>query len=104
MTELQRNGFQLGNSKFTLLGKVRNLALDGGSATGIFTMKLNYTINYQLLNAENNSVLLDRDYSASKYTNLASDYEIVENINKLFYSGYDKFINDYDVRKIIEKK
>lgn len=104
LVELQRNGFQLGNAKFTLSGKVKNLALNSGSSTGMFTMKINYTINYQLLNTENNTIILNRDYSASKYTNIVSDYEIAETINKLFHAGYDKFINDYDVRKILERK
>ncbi len=97
--ELKRNGIQLNNSDITLVGKVKDISIQIDS-----DVRLAYKINYQLINYKNNSILLDKNYSSNRYLHTLTDQEFVENINKLIYLGYEKFITDPEVTQILITK
>ncbi|QLB21270.1 hypothetical protein A6B43_06935 [Vespertiliibacter pulmonis] len=100
--ELHHSGVDLGNGKITLEGKVKKFKVDD---IGINVDWL-YQINYKILKSKDNSVLLDKDYTATMRTSkfIASLSEVSAFINKILSLGFDKFINDYDARKAFEQK
>ncbi len=101
--ELERNGVNLGNGKITILGRIKEFKVDDLG----YSADWSYIINYQLVEVATGGILLDKDYSAtpkrvSKFT--LTLQKLIDDVNAMIYSGYEKFINDYDVRKILIEK
>lgn len=99
--ELRHSGVNLGNGNITLEGKIKKFEADdlGSSIDWV------YKINYKILKSRDNSVLLDKDYTATMSTPKFVPLSTLSTfINKILSLGFDKFINDYDARKAFEQK
>ncbi|VEG70398.1 Uncharacterised protein [[Pasteurella] aerogenes] len=100
--ELEKTGIKLGDANIKLSGVVKEFKMDDLG----YSVDWSYKINYTLTSLKTSSVLLSKDYVAdTKKTGkfgLPMDY--ANAANDMILSGYNKFITDPDVRKILEKK
>ncbi|MDG6882165.1 Uncharacterised protein [Phocoenobacter uteri] len=99
--ELERSGVEFGKGNLTIVGKIKKFKADDLG----FNVDWNYTINYKIID-QNSTIKLDKDYMAdplrvSKFT--ITLQSIINDVNKLIYSGYKKFIDDPDVKILLSK-
>lgn len=100
--ELHHSGVILDSDKKTLDVQIKKFKIDDlGYSVDWF-----YTVSYKIIEHKTNLVLLDKEYSSTMTTSksVTSLAEISNMINKLVASNFEKFINDYDARKALEKK
>ena len=99
--ELEK-GITLGNSNVKLSGIVKEFKMDDLG----YSVDWTYIINYTLTDKRTAATLLSKDYSADKKKTgkfgLPIDY--ANAANDMILSGYNKFITDPDVRRVLEKK
>ena len=100
--ELEKTGITLGNSNVKLSGTVKEFKMDDLG----YSVDWTYIINYTITDKRTAATLLSKDYSADKKKTgkfgLPIDY--ANAANDMILSGYNKFITDPDVRKVLEKK
>lgn len=101
--ELERTGIKLGDAKYTVVGRVKEFKMDDLG----FDITYSYLINYKLINSGNSSIVLDKDYRAEpkmvKKLSLTLN-SLINDLNGMIYSGYQKFISDNEVRKLLSLK
>lgn len=99
--ELKKTGITFDNANLKLIGIIKEFKLDDLGVGVDFT----YIINYKLIDIKTSNVLLDKEYLGDKMrgTN-AVPIDLPNAVNDMIASGYNKFITDPDVRKILEKK
>ncbi|WP_424405517.1 integrase [Pasteurella sp. PK-2025] len=100
--ELRHSGIALDGDKKTLEVKIKKFKMDDlGYSVDWF-----YTVNYNIIDNKSNRSLLDKEYTSTMRTTkfVTSLAEIGNILNKVVASNFDKFINDYDARKALEKK
>lgn len=99
--ELKKTGITFDSGNLKLTGIIKEFKLDDLGLGVDFT----YIINYKLIDINTSNVLLDKEYLGDKMrgTN-AVPIDLPNAVNDMIASGYNKFITDPDVRKILEKK
>lgn len=101
--ELERTGISLvPSSSVIIVGKIKDFSVDDLGFSGYFT----YKINYKIIEKKTSAIIFERDYietrRESKFNATLSS--VITILNDLVYSGYDKFIRDPEVRKLLESK
>lgn len=100
--ELRHSGVVLGGNKKTLEVKIKKFKIDDLG----YSVDWLYTVNYKIIDNKSNLSLLDKEYVSTVRTSkfVTSLAEVSNKLNKVVASNFDKFINDYDARRALEKK
>ncbi|WP_018651635.1 hypothetical protein [Actinobacillus capsulatus] len=99
--ELVQSGVTLGQGNIKILGKVKELKMDDLG----YSIDYSYIINYQIL--KNNMPVWSEDYRPNKVTTskfTVTIHEIIAQIYRMMGAGYEKFITDENVKRILESK
>ncbi|AGO16003.1 hypothetical protein [Glaesserella parasuis] len=100
--ELEKTGIKLGSSNIRLNGVVKEFKMDDLG----YSVDWTYIVNYTLVNTKTSATLLNKDYVAEpkKTGKFGLPIDYANAANDMILSGYNKFITDPDVRKILEMK
>lgn len=100
--ELEKTGIKLGSSNIRLNGVVKEFKMDDLGYSTDWT----YIVNYTLVNTKTSTTLLNKDYVAEpkKTGKFGLPIDYANAANDMILSGYNKFITDPEVRKILEMK
>ncbi|AFU18677.1 MULTISPECIES: hypothetical protein [Actinobacillus] len=100
--ELEKTGIRLVDSNVKLSGAVKEFKMDDLG----YSVDWTYIINYTLTSTNTSAVLLNKDYVADprKTGKFGLPIDYANAANDMILSGYNKFITDPEVRKILEKK
>lgn len=100
--ELEKTGIKLGASNVKLNGVVKEFKMDDLG----YSVDWTYIINYTLVNTKTSATLLNKDYVADpkKTGKFGLPIDYANAANDMILSGYNKFITDPDVRKILEMR
>ncbi|WP_373777638.1 integrase [Glaesserella sp.] len=100
MLELERTGIKLGQSDYTIVGRIKEFKVDDLRFNAVWT----YTINYKIMDAKTSAIILDKDYSADPKTRNKFSItltHLINDVNEMIYSAYRKFISDHEVKRLL---